>query len=239
MFSSRFGLTISYLVASLLLLFPAFFLYQEWYPLEWRQFVGGGRLLRLLGLAVLIGPVISFIVFKQNRRLLIMDLAVVLIVQILLVSLAMHGLAQGRAQWVAFVKDDWRILRPIDMQPGVEFSLKRLFSGPQWVGARYAEDEEVRAIQVTRELVEGVTVETFTTSHVPVGEVLSDIRSTTRPFSRLLEHNTQEEIQRVLDAEPQAVGWLPLKGIARDGVVLVDAAGNPLKPVALAPWEPD
>lgn len=196
-------------------------------------------MMALVLLATLIGPVVSLIIYKTNRRLLAMDLAVIAIIQLLTAGIGMHALYQGRAQWVVFVKDDWRILRPIDMQPDQAWRVGDLLSGPRWIGARYDDDEVTRAEQETRELVDGVTVESFASSHVALDTVLPNIINTARPLARLAEHNSASAVQAILAEIPEAHGWLPLKGISRDGVVLVDAQGHPLRAVPLAPWEPD
>lgn len=240
MLSSRLKLTVSHLVISSLAIFlPATLLFSIWYPQNWYPFTGGIRMMALVLLATLIGPVVSLIIYKTNRRLLAMDLAVIAIIQLLTAGIGMHALYQGRAQWVVFVKDDWRILRPIDMQPDQAWRVGDFLSGPRWIGARYADDEVTRAEQETRELVDGVTVESFASSHVALDTVLPNIINTARPLARLTEHNSASAVQAILAEIPEAHGWLPLKGISRDGVVLVDAQGHPLRAVPLAPWEPD
>lgn len=240
MLSSRLRFSGAYLLASILvILLPAAVLFVIWYPQGLRPFTGGGSMFALVLVAVAIGPLMTLLFYKANRRLLLMDVSVIIIVQILTAGIGVHALHQGRAQWIVFVKDDWRILRPIDMQPDQAWRVGDLLSGPRWIGARYADDEVTRAEQETRELVDGVTVESFASSHVALDTVLPNIINTARPLARLTEHNSASAVQAILAEIPEAHGWLPLKGISRDGVVLVDAQGHPLRAVPLAPWEPD
>ncbi len=212
---------------------PVWGLYQIWYPADWRPFTGGWQMMVLAGVAVLIVPLLSALVYKANRRALFLDMVVLSVLQLVTLGFAVHALHQGRPAWIAFVKDDFSILRPARMitLPGTFW-----LDGPRWVGSPYAKDPAERARQVTRELMDNVPVESLAESHIPIEQVRPAILAAARPLARLRELNASDQVATVLAAHPQAAGWLPLKGVERDGVVLVDAYGRPLQAVPLAPW---
>ncbi len=222
------------LVASLsLCALPVWLLFDLWYPAVWRPFDGGWPMMALACVAVLITPALGALVYKANRRALLLDMVVISLLQLVTLGFAMHALHQGRPAWIAFVKDDFRLLRPVRMRT---LPTTPWHSGPRWVGAPYAQDPAVRAQQITRELADNIPVESLAESHVPIEQVQPAIRAAARPLSRLNEFNPPAQVAAVLAGHPQAAGWLPLKGVERDGVVLVDAQGLPLLAVPLAPW---
>jgi len=224
---------VALLLSLLLCALPVWLLFDLWYPVAWRPFAGGWQMMVLAGVAVLITPSLAALVYKANRRALLLDMVVISVLQLVTLGFAVHALYQGRPAWIAFVKDDFRIMRPARMTtlPGTP-----MLDGPRWVGAPYAQDPAERARQVTRELVDNILVESLAESHVPIEQVRAAVHAAARPLARLHEFNAAAEVAAVLAVHPQAAGWLPLKGVERDGVVLVDAQGLPLQAVPLAPW---
>ena len=224
---------VTLLLSLLLCALPVWLLFDLWYPAAWRPFAGGWQMMVLAGVAVLIAPVLGALVYKVSRRALVLDMVVISVLQLVTLGFAVHALHQGRPAWIAFVKDDFRLLRPVRMRtlPATPWH-----SGPRWVGAPYAQDPAVRAQQITRELADNIPVESLAESHVPLEQVLPAVRAAARPLARLREFNAADRVAAVQAAHPQAMGWLPLKGVERDGVVLVDAQGQPLQVVPLAPW---
>ncbi|MBB2486769.1 hypothetical protein H5407_16200 [Mitsuaria sp. WAJ17] len=232
--TARWKFALATLALSLLLCaLPVWLLFERWYPAAWRPFDGGWQMMVLAGVAVLIAPVLAALVFKANRRALVLDMVVISVLQLVTLGFAVHALHQGRPAWIAFVKDDFRVLRPVRMRT---LPATHWHSGPRWVGAPYALDPAVRAQQITRELADNTPVESLAESHVPIEQVLPAIHAAARPLPRLHEFNSADQVAAMLAAHPQAAGWLPLKGVERDGVVLVDAQGRPLQAVSLAPW---
>ena len=232
--AARWKFALVTLALSLLLCaLPVWLLFERWYPAAWRPFAGGWQMMVLAGVAVLIAPGLGALVHKANRRALMLDMVVISVLQLVTLGFAVHALQQGRPAWIAFVKDDFRLLRPARMHtlPATPWH-----GGPQWVGAPYSRDPAQRAQQVTRELVDNIPVESLAESHVPIEQVLPALHAAARPLSRLHEFNAADQVAAVLSAHPLAAGWLPLKGVERDGVVLVDAQGRPLQAVPLAPW---
>lgn len=237
MIHHRFKFSLAHLAAGILFAsIPLYILQQLWYPVAWQPFISPWPIFWIGQAGTILGPLLAALVFKpQHRRAMYFDMLVLLLLQCAIWGLALHGLYQGRPAWIVFVKDDWRILSPVEMQPGYR-PPSDWFAGPKWIGALYAAEPEKRAQQVTRELMEGIPIESDASTHVPAIVVRETVAAAARPLNLLARNNNPEAITQALQAVPDAAGWLPLKGVANDGVVLVNAAGIPLQPVALAPW---
>jgi len=72
---------------------------------------------------------------------------------------------------------------------------------------------------------------------VPLRSRVERVLEESRSISELSQYNDPALIESELSRFPEAISWLPMKGVERDMVVLLDDAGNVLGVVPLAPWD--
>lgn len=90
-----------------------------WYPFPYLQFEGSVKYSMLLVLAGgLIGPLLTFVVFKTDLRRLRIDLAVIVLIQVAAMAWGMHTLYVMRPYFMVFAVDRFEILalREVNLQ---------------------------------------------------------------------------------------------------------------------------
>lgn len=230
-------------VFSLLLLLVALWLvFHVWYPTPLPQAAGVTSIYYLiLAIDLVIGPALTFFVFKRDRLKFVFDMVVIVLVQMAFYLYGLMIVAQGRPEWLVFVVDDFEMVRPVDIDRREEQSFlpafrETLWDGPRWVAAHYSDDPEVAQRQKEDELFLGISMATRPETFADISGSREKILGRARAIEALSDYNPSPALS-VLQDYPQAMGWLPLKGFARDQVVLVDDAGYVLGVVDLRPWD--
>src|SRR5438105_2738136 len=86
-----------------------------WYPPPLFEAEGGNKLLLILvGVDVILGPLITLIIFRQGKRGLKLDLAAIGILQLVALAYGMHIVFLARPAFIVFVKDRFEIARAVD-----------------------------------------------------------------------------------------------------------------------------
>ena len=111
-----------------------------------------------------------------------------------------------------------------------------LWDGPRWVAAHYSDDPVVAQHQKENELFLGISMATQPETFADISGSREKILGRARAIEALSDYNLSPALS-VLQDYAQAMGWLPLKGFARDQVELVDEAGYVLGIVDLRPWD--
>ncbi|AVK05407.1 MULTISPECIES: TfpX/TfpZ family type IV pilin accessory protein [Pseudomonas aeruginosa group] len=231
------------LFSSMLLAFAFFLILGKWYPppLDLAAGVLGVYGLMLF-IDLLLGPLLTFVVFKRNRKRFLFDLGVILLMQLSAYGYGLYAMAEGRPAWIVFVIDDFEIVRPVDLdlrkkeQFKVEFA-SGVFRGPRWVAAIYSSDPEVKKQQRQDEMFAGISLAQRPEAYAPLETRKQQISARAKPLAELLKLNGRENYERVMANVTGVIGWLPLKGGKKDQVVLIGEDGGVLSIVNLSPWQ--
>jgi hypothetical protein len=87
-----------------------------WYPSPWFRAAGGGTLLLLLiGVDVILGPVLTFIVFDPAKKSLVYDLAVIVMLQIAALVYGVHVMATARPAFVVYFRGAFDVVTANDV----------------------------------------------------------------------------------------------------------------------------
>lgn len=82
-----------------------------WYPSPWFTAAGGGTLLLLLiGVDVVLGPLLTFIVFDPAKKSLIYDLAVIVMLQVAALIYGVHVMASARPAFVVYLRGNFDLV---------------------------------------------------------------------------------------------------------------------------------
>ena len=240
----RFRAALIHALFSLVLLGIALYLvFVLWYPAPLSEAVGVTDIYYLmLAVDLVLGPALTFVVFKFDRVRLVFDLVVILLVQMTFYVYGLMIVSQGRPEWLVFVVDDFELVRQVDIdrRAQAEFSpefRQTLWDGPRWVAAVYSDDPGVARVQKEDEMFLGISLATRPEAYVPLHSRAERMLAESRSISELSGHNDPALIESELSRFPEAKSWLPMKGFERDMVVLLDDAGDVLGVVSLAPWD--
>lgn len=210
-----------------------------WYPTPLHVATGVGAVfVRLLLVDVILGPLLTLLVYRQGKRSLKFDMACIVVLQVAALGYGLLAVAQGRPVWLVFNVDRFDVvqakdvdIRPDDKVPANFAALS--WRGPRWVLAQPPQGQLQQALLFESALGG---------SDLPQRPVfyqsldLKRVESVSRPLQELGQYNAPHDIERALAPSPQARAWLPLMA-AQPMVVLINPeADQPLIVVDLRPW---
>jgi len=147
-----------------------------WFPGPLFEAAGGlGLLYLLVGVDVVLGPLLTLVVFKSGKRGMKFDLAVIGTVQLAALIYGCSVVFLARPAFVAFVKDRFELVSVVDLDPAEVAKAKypefRSFS---WTGPRLVAVDPPADPAGRQKLIElalsGVDVQSFPEYYVPYAE---------------------------------------------------------------------
>lgn len=97
---------IHFAISAILVLLAGLIIFYLWYPKPYSQLFDVKPIfLLMIGVDVILGPLLTFIVYKKGKKTLKMDLAVIALVQLFAFGWAMWNIANARPAWIAIYKD--------------------------------------------------------------------------------------------------------------------------------------
>jgi hypothetical protein len=239
----RFLATAWHIVFSLVLLSIALYLvYEVWYPTPLNIAMGVTSIyLMLLAIDLIVGPFLTFLVYKKDKKKLCFDLIVILAIQLSAFSFGLYILSQGRPVWQVFVIDDIELVSPIDLRTPItglkEPQLKDgLLKAPLWIAAVYSDDTKIRQSQKEAEMFDGISLATRPETYHPLQVKSRVVLEKLQSVDKLRQFNTQEQVKKELHQYLNIQGWLPVKAPNVDMVAIFNQNGQPLGIVNLRPW---
>ena len=230
-----------HLAISLLMVLAAYFLiYLLWYPTPLFKATDAGKIfIMILIVDLVLGPLLTFIVYKKNKRTLRMDLTIVVLIQLSALGYGLYSVYDARPVWMAYVADRFELVRVNDIieDDELEYDLPKL--GPQYV---YVDLER----QDASEKLDSILKETeYNISPAQRPKFYNNfdlakplILKNSQDVALLNNYNDSVEVKNILKKYPQADSFVPLKANAVDMTVLIDREnqGQIIKIVDLRPW---
>lgn len=152
-----------------------------WYPRPLFEAAGGSRLLFILvGAQVVLGPLLTLVVFKSGKRGMKFDIAVIALVQVAALAYGMHVVLLARPAYIVFVKDRFEMATAADIEPQELAAAKRPefrtlpWSGPRLVAADMPADpaERNRLVELA---FAGFDLQHFPRYYVPYAERAQEV----------------------------------------------------------------
>ncbi|ENU88371.1 hypothetical protein F972_02488 [Acinetobacter sp. CIP 102529] len=242
--SKRLKFFLSHLVLSCLLaLVVVGLVFFIWYPAPLATAVGVTHIfLMLLAIDVIIGPVLGFLVYKEGKKSLKFDLAVVILLQLSALSFGMYSIAQGRPVWVSYVVDRFELVRNNDLINDKADQALPQFQNPSWLQPQYvavkvSDNVNQRNNDLFAEVMGGISLAQRPERYVELSEVKSLIQQRAQDLELLKNFNDSDQVEKVLAKYPTATAFVPLKANAVDMTVLINKEnGEVVKIVDLRPW---
>jgi hypothetical protein len=219
-----------------------------WYPPPMPSLLGvDAILLIMLGVDVVLGPLFTLIVYDRRKRSLKWDLATIAALQSAALAYGVHTVHQGRPAFVVLVKDRFEVVSPADLRPDARAAARANPHAridplrPRWVAARMPDAPEDRSRILFEAVSHGRDVQHHPRLYVALDEASATALERALPIVRLRALNPQRTAE--VDAAVAATGrdaaalrYLPLRGPASDGAVLMGPGGDVLAVIALTPW---
>lgn len=220
---------------------------QIWYPAPLFEATGLAKIFfMLLVIDVLVGPLLSLLVYKENKKSLKFDLAVILLIQFSAFAYGVYSISQGRPAWIVFNKDRFDLVRINEIDTRNLDKAPELYQSAPLFGAKWVEVEvDKQSIEVQSKILfeESLSKGTYSVSqspeyYMPLHKTVKKLASRARPLSELYQYNQKDELKKILVKYPKVDSFYPLKSNNKDMVVLLEKNGNEaiLSIVDLRPW---
>ena len=208
------------------------------YPSPLIQATGvGGLFLIMLGVDLVLGPTLTFIIYKKNKKTLKLDLLIIVIIQLSALCYGMYSLYQGRPVWIAYTVDRFELVRANDL-----IGVNPKYPMP-WLGTKYIFVQT--SGKTAKEQLEMMLVESQS-SISPAQQpkyyrrfelTKFELEIKSKSLRYLKQYNDNHIVEQILKQYPKADAYFPLKANAVDMTVLVNKeTGEVIKIVDLRPW---
>jgi hypothetical protein len=242
---SRWGAaTLHFLISMLIAIAVVAAMYFLWYPAPYFQAMGGGGLLMLVvGVDVVLGPLITLIVFNTKKKTLKFDLMCVAVLQIVALAYGVSVMFQARPVYTVFSKDRFDVVIAADLNAterakvtDAAFKIVPL-TGPQIVAIETPNDMK----EIQRMLSSGIDSRAFSQYYVAYDSKAKEAAAASQSLTQKQKLSPQStEKLRAFFAENKIdeskVGVLPLYTRNRDMTVVLERDTG--KILAIAPVSP-
>lgn len=236
---------LSHLVISLLIaLFVIVLVFFVWYPVPLVKAVGVAQIfVTLIAIDVIIGPVLGFVIYKEGKKTLKFDLAIIIFIQLSALCYGVYSIAQGRPIWLVYNVDRFELIRNNELiqkniqQAQSSYQQPSWFK-PQFVAAQFSKDVKQYNSDMYAEVFSGISIAQRPERYVPLTQVGQQMQQRAQSLKVLEQFNDKAEVKKELAKYPQADAWVPLKANAVDMVVLLKKdTAEVIKIVDLRPWK--
>ena len=159
-----------------------------WYPPPYFDAMGGETLLRLLiGVDVVLGPLITLIVFDPAKPRLKYDLATIAILQLTALIYGGYVMFEARPVYNVFVKDRFETVAANDVDEASRARAKDEYrdlplTGPRVVAAEPPADRDEKFKVATAAMAGGPDVAQLPHLYTPYDAAASDVARAARPW---------------------------------------------------------
>lgn len=213
-----------------------------WYPRPLFEAEGGlGLVFIVVGVDVVVGPLITSVIFKSGKPGLRFDLWTIAVLQSAALIYGCYVVAEVRPAFIAFVKDQFEVVGAIDLKAADLKDARRAefrripLTGPLWVAVKPPTDPKENQDLLFMALEQGRDMRHFPKYYVPYDEYKQKVLARGRTLDQV--RRSEPEIARVIERylaesgrNESEVRYYPLRATRAWGAVLVDArSGDPVK----------
>lgn len=219
-----------------------------WYPPPLLNAAGGQQLVfMIVAIDVIVGPLLTFVVFDTRKRSLKLDMVVIVLLQLIALGYGLYTFAVARPAFVVFAGDRFDLVTAVNVDTQ---SLSRSrhsefrslpLTGPIWAGAELPVDPKEREALFFESVRGGADVSARPEYFVPLELQLVKIAAAAKPVADLHRFNQDRNgelnaIMTKLGMGSSDLAYLPLKA-RQDMVVIVERPTGRVRGVFdFAPW---
>lgn len=204
-----------------------------WYPAPLASAEGVTRIfLMLIVIDVMVGPLLSLLVYKERKKTLKMDLSIIVLIQVLAMGYGINAITQSRPAWI--VQAGWlfevvpaNVVDTKDQKQAAPDYKHNGWLQPQWV-----------AVDDAKNLNNGLSApQLMPTTYNDLSYAEQRLKQYAEPLPSLKQFNKASDFERVLKDYPTAQYWMPLRTTGVGLTVLLDSDHKIIKVVDLRPWQ--
>lgn len=240
----RLRMFIRHLLVSLILAcISIYFVYFIWHPAPLAKAIGVNQIFSMmLIIDCILGPLLTLIVAKENKKSFKKDLWFICIIQLSAFMYGMHSIIVSRPTNIVFDTVRFDLVQKNDIASIFLNDAKEPYNKIDWFGVKWsavkiANTKKEKENRIFLEVEQGVSPSMQPNLYESLNNQKQLIQSTTINLEKLKLFNDKNIVQEILDKYPKAKGWIPLKASAVDMVILLDKDANVVKIVDLRPWK--
>jgi hypothetical protein len=240
--------TIHLLLSAAVLAAVWIFVLVTWYPPGLLRMARADDLLLLLTVVgVVIGPLLTLIVYNVAKKSLRFDLAVIVLLQVAALLYGLNVLWQSRPVFIVGVFDRYELVfaHEIEDEDLARGSVEEFRTRPKWgpklVGAMLPSTSMDR-LQATLRGFAGKDIQLMPENYVSYRSIAPELLSGSLRLDALAETHPQTaeallSAARGIPGAPDSVRYVPIVSSRGRATMLIDSGtGMPLRPVAVDPW---
>lgn len=218
-----------------------------WYPGAWFESMGGKHLLFILaGVDVVLGPLMTLIVFRAGKKSLRFDLGVIVLLQLSAFLYGIHVIHAARPVYMVLVVDQFRAVTAVELEPELlqmarypEFRTLPL-DGPRVAGSVLPSDPAKRDAVTWMSLTQGIDLHQMPEYWEPyAGEKALRVAGSMQTL-REIDPANGPVIDAVIASKNlnlEQLRFVPLRTRKKEMAVLIDAtSGKVVDIVDAKPW---
>jgi hypothetical protein len=227
--------------------FAAAVIFGIWYPAPYSHAVGADELiLLLLGVDVILGPLLTLIVFRSDKKSLRFDLMVIALLQAGAFVYGMSVVVRARPAFIVGRVDRFVIVSANELDPEDFGKARPEFRSSPWFGPKIIGAAVPKSTQERNELlfssINGKDVEKFPQYYVDYTEVAPTLLSFARSIGDL--KRDKPAATQIIDTylsrhglSAESIVWVPIIARRASMTMLLDrVTGKPLAALAIDPW---
>ena len=222
-------------------------IYLIWYPGPYFTAMGGDQLVLLVvGVDVVIGPLITLIIFRSGKPGLKFDLGVIAFLQSIALAYGVTVAAQARPVFTVFVVDRFETVSANAIEPAELAKVTRPeFATLSWLGPVVAgvvkPANNTEADRILFAMLEGRDLQHFPQHFVSYDEIASEVARRAQPIDLLKRYNRDREAEvdaflRRNGVSAADVGFMPLRARKAELAAIVRKTGVIVGILPLRPW---
>jgi hypothetical protein len=194
----------------------------------------------LVAVDVVLGPLLTWVVFDRAKRSLRFDLSVIVVIQLAALTFGVWTLWHARPLYLAALGHRFDLVTLPDIpkeirKPGTQYPLLL-----KWVGIKPPDTPKEKS-RVLDYALGGVDYGHFVEYHAPIDSMAAELIKEAAPISKLKQFNRGEE--RAIDlwlakhgVDENRAKFQGLKAMAQDLTVIIDGTNG--RVIGLAPFKP-
>ena len=220
-FGIHFGVSILIALVSLYIVFMV------WHPAPLAKAVGVTHIfIMMLVIDAVLGPLLTLIVAKPDKKSLKFDLAVIIILQLAAFIYGMYNIAHSRPVYIAFDTLRFEVVQaneiPKTSLEQAQAPYQHLgWGAPTYVAVAAVKNDKERSARLFQELETGIAPSKQPHLYESLDKQWSVINDKAKPISKLYQSNDKSRVDGVIDKYPSTIAWLPLVAYEQDMVVLI------------------
>lgn len=241
--ASLIHLSLSVVVVSFLMLVIIYF----WFPFSYLQLTDFKEIVKLIiAIDLVLGPILTFVIFNPKKKSLIFDLSVVAMIQVSALTYGVYALYQVHPLYITFAKNGFTLITARDAQPQnakhEEYKISKLSSG-KFAYAGFPKDEDkIKEIITDILFGSGVEIKHRIEHYKPYDAHINDIvAKSLDPTTIFSDEETKEKVYSFLKEyknDLDKFAYLPLDGAIKDAIIVIDKkTAKPITNLNIDPWK--